>query len=400
MSGTIGFKGIAQMQSLVDFSQNGGQQYLIRQRQAIPTNLMPGQVFVIPGGTWLCSPGRYTLIQWFDTNSQRWRNYTNQPGQSSIVDSDGTNMRLANLTGCPIGALITNVGNGNVTNGYQSITVTPSAGNSTWGTLHGGSVNANCNVVAGGNYSLPPILMWSPAANQTVPFVAPQFNCTMSGNAIAAVSVLDQGAGLTGVGTITVVQQLGDTNPGGGSVIVAGNNLTNNGNMTSLWPLTPGQNGNIGLRAIPTLTFSTPSSAAATVIMNFCVTDAVGTANVGANAGAAGTAVLVLSANAIAGTSLVTLGNAGNANVQVANSVQDYDSWPARSCWMTMNTNALAQVSNANLQIVDAGFGHQAIPILATIYANANQAQQNIGQAVFTATVGGVSDSSYIQPIT
>lgn len=400
MGATIGYKGMTQVQPNIDISQgNPGQQFVVRFRQSLPINLMPGQVFQIPNGTWACAPGRYTLIQWQDTNAARWRNFTAQPGQPATIDSDGTNYRLANLTGCPIGAVITNVGNGNVPNGYQSITVSASAGNSTWGTLHGGSVNANCNVVAGGNYALPPLLVWSPAANQTVPFVAPMFNLTMSGNAIANVSVVDQGAGLTGVGAITVVQQMGDTNPGGGQVIVAGNNLTNNGNMTDLWVLTPGQNGNIGLGAIPTLTFGSPSSAAATVIMNFCVTGATQVANVGANYGNA-QPFMIIAANAIAGTAAVSLGGAGNSNVQVANSVRDYESWPSRNCWLSSNSNAAAQASNANLQIVDAGFGFQAIPFLFGIPANANSAMQNIGNAVFTAVVGGVSDVSFIQQIT
>lgn len=401
MSGTIGFPGVAEMQPLINVSQNpsASQQYLLRQRAAWPINLLPGQTFLIPCGQWLVSPGRYSLIQWYDTNGGKWRNFTAQPGQSCNIEADGTNYRVANLTGSPIGAIITNVGNGNVTNGYNSITVTPSAGNSTWGSLHGGSVNANCNVVAGGNYSLPPILMWSPAQNQTIPFVAPQFNCVMSGNAISAVSVVDQGAGLTAVGTITVIQQPGDTNPGGGSIIVAGNNLTNSGNMTALWPLTPGQNGNTGLKSIPTLTFGAPSSAAATVVMNFCVTDAIGQANVGANLGAAGTVFMIMAANALAGTGLITLGNAGNSNAQVANSVQDYEAWPARNCWLSSNTNALAQASNANLQVVDAGFGFQAIPILTVISSNNNQAQQNVGNAVFTAGVSGVQDTTYFQSI-
>ena len=95
----------------------------------------------------------------------------------------------------------------------------------------------------------------------------------------------------------------------------------------------------------------------------------------------------------------MTLGNAGNANVQVANSVQDYEAWPVRNCWLTSNTNSLAQASNANLQVVDAGFGFQAIPILTVIPANANQATQNVGQAVFTAGVSGVNDTSYVTSI-
>lgn len=399
MTSRIGYSGESQIQPLINVAQNGSQQILIRQRAAFPISLMPGQVFLIPAGGWLVSPGRYTLVQWYDTNGGQWRNFTAQPGQSLEVNSsDGTNYRLANLTGCPIGAIITNVGNGNVTNGYNSVTVTPSAGNSTWGTLHGGSVNANCNVVAGGNYALPPLLMWYPAANQTIPFIAPQFNCTMSGNAISAVSVVDQGAGLTATGTIVVVSQPGDTNPGGGSIIVAGNNLSNNGNMTALWPLTPGQNGNTGLKSIPTLTFGAPSSALATVMMNFCVTDVAGTANVGANLGAGGTVFSIIAANALAGTGAIGVGGAGNANALVANSTQNYESWPARNCWLSSNTNALAQASNANIVVIDAGFGFEAVPILIVLTSNMNS-NSTVGSATFTAVVSGVPDTSYIQSI-
>ena len=116
----------------------------------------------------------------------------------------------------------------------------------------------------------------------------------------------------------------------------------------------------------------------------------------GANAGNA-QPIFIMAANGVAGTASVTFGGAGNANALVANSVQDYESWPVRNCWLSSNSNAAAQASNANLTIIDAGFGFQAIPILATIYANANQAQQNVGQAVFTAVVSGVQDTSYIQ---
>lgn len=395
----IGYRGASQLQPSVDLAQNANQQYIVRLRQGLPVSLMPGQVFILPAGQWQVVCGRYTLPQWYDTNRGMWRNFTVQPGQTTVMSSDGTNMRIANLTGCPIGALITNVGAGNATNGYNTIGVTISAGNSTWGTLVGGSVNCNCNITAAGNYGLPPLIFWSPGANQTLPYIPPQFNCTIQANGnLATVSVVDQGAGLTSTGTLTVVQQPGDTNPGGGTVIIAGNNLTNSGNLTALWQLTPGQNGNVGLKSLPTFTFNVGGGMAATVIMNWCVTDIVGIACVGANYGNA-QPLLIVSANAVAGTASVTWGGAGNANSQVANSVQDYEMWPSRMAWINGNSNAAAQASNANIIINDAGFGHQAVPILCVIPCNANQATQNVGQGVFTAVVSGVSDTSYIQAL-
>lgn len=393
----IGFKGASQLQPSVDLSQNSGQQFIIRLRQGLPLSLMPGQVFILPAGQWSIVPGKYTLCQWFDTNRGMWRNQTNQPGQATFMTSDGTNARVANLTGCPIGALMTNVGAGNATNGYNTITVTPSAGNSTWATLVGGSVNCNVNVTTAGNYALPPIIVWSPSANQTLPYIPPQFNCTIQANGnIGTVSVVDQGAGLTGVGTLTALQQPGDTNPGGAVLNIGGNAIVNSGNLTALWMLTPGQNGNTGLKSLPTLSFSVGGGMAATAIMNWCVTDAAATANVGANMGNA-QPFMIVSGNAVAGTGTVLWGAAGNANAQVANTVQDYEMWPARAAWLSSNSNALAQASNANLVVNDAGFGHQAIPWLAVIPGNQNSVAQNVGQATFTAVVSGVNDTSYIQ---
>lgn len=399
MPAQIGYKGASQLQPNIDFSQNSGQQFILRTRQAIPLSLMPGQTFLLPNGKWALSPGRYTLPQWYDTNAGRWRNLSSQPGQTHFIESDGTNFRMANVTGCPIGAIITNVGAGNATNGYNTVGVTVSAGNANFATLVGGSVNCNCNVTTAGNYGLPPIILWTPQANQTVPYVAPQFNCTIQANGnIATVSVVDQGAGLTGVGTLTVIQQPGDTNPGGGVVNIGGNALANSGNLTALWPVTPGQNGNGGLASLPTLTFNIGGGMAATVVMNWCVTGAAGTACVGANYGNA-QPFTIISGNSIAGTAAYSIGGAGNANSLVANSVQDYELWPSRMAWLSSNSNAVAQASNANIIVHDAGFGHQAVPFLITIPANSNQATQNVGQAVFTAVVGGVSDSSYIQMV-
>lgn len=60
--------------------------------------------------------------------------------------------------------------------------------------------------------------------------------------------------------------------------------------------------------------------------------------------------------------------------------------------WLAGNSNAAGNASNANLIVVDGGKNIQAVPILAVIGANGTGA--NIQNAVFTAQVGGVTDTS------
>jgi hypothetical protein len=305
------------------------------------------------------------------------------------VVSDGTNQRIINDTGCPQGSIITNVGAGNATNGYNTVGVTVSAGSSTWGTLVGGSINVNVTITTAGNYALAPLIFWTPAGNQTVPFIEPQFRCTIGANGnIVTVSCVDQGAGLTAAGNLVIVQQPSDTNPGGG-VLTMNATLTNSGNLTALWPLTPGANGNTGLYSLPTLTFNVGGGMAATVIMNWTVRGAANASNQGANYGVSAP-VIILTANGVANVS---------ANAMVANSVNDFEMWPPRMAWLTANSAANASVNNENVVIQDAGFNLQAVPILAVLAANSG-ACANISMATFTAQVGGIgNDTSYIQAV-
>lgn len=398
----IGYPGVAQQSPRLNFAQNGAQQYITRQVTTLPLTLSPGQVFVLPAGQWMVNAGRYTLCQWYDTNSGRWRSYGNQPGQQTTISSDGVNFRIANLTGCPVAAIINNVGAGNATNGYNTVGVTISGGNSTWGTLVGGSVNTT--VIFGtnnGNYSMTPIPVWTPAANQTYPFIPPTFCCniTLSNNGLNGCNVINAGAGLTGAGTLTFIQQQGDTNPGGANPTLNAT-LTNSGNLTALWPLTPGT----GVTAVPTFTFNVGGGMAANAIMNFCVTGLVNTANAGANYGNAQT-VLVLSANGqMAGTGNASLqvGTGGNANSNSTLSDYDLGFIRPRMAWLTANSNATGFVNNGNVAVQDAGFGLQAVPQMVALPCNANSngtGASGFVQGTYTATVGGINDTSYLQPI-
>ena len=73
-----------------------------------------------------------------------------------------------------------------------------------------------------------------------------------------------------------------------------------------------------------------------------------------------------------------------------------------RMAWLTGNSCSTGVLGNGNVQVQDGGFGLQAIPIMAAIPANSNGNGAGASgwvQGVFVAQVGGVTDTSYLQPI-
>lgn len=387
----IGFKGKGLPTPQIDWSQpSGGPQTIANMYSGQPVVLQPGQAFVIPAGQYSLAAGRYTDIQVYDQTTYRWRNIPTQPGQVHVLSSDGANYRIANSTGTPIGAVISNVGNGNATNGYNTVSVTASAGNSTWGTLVGGTLNGNAcvsfNVVSGGNFSLPPFLLWKPAANQTLPYIPPELCCNISSNAINTITVNYPGAGLTAAGSVVAINQPGDTNPGGANITMNAT-LSNSGNLTAIWPLTQGTE----VTSLPSLTFNVGGTMCANTIMDWTVTGFTVSSS-GFNYGAS-KPVMILSGNGVHGHTQ----NAALTGTSYAAKVA-----MPRQAWFSAVTEANSNVSNqnGNFTVIDQGKNFQAIPYLVVIPSNANGSGPNGNNpAVLTATVGGITDTSYLTPV-
>lgn len=247
-----------------------------------PTNtfdLQPSQVFIVPSGTWYIGH-KYARIQEYDPVSGIWRNIGDD-GPWGYVRSDGVNVRLANQTGCAIGALITNVGSGYTSNP----TVTASAGSSIWLPIIGGAINTSVTVVAGGSgYTYAPIVQFSQPPYPGIPATG---YCTLSSGAVSTVTVVDQGAGYTQAPTVTFINdpREGVNGVSVGSGAAATSTTTGAGTLTGLLTLDHGT----ALTSLPTLTFSGGggSSAAATVLMDWSITGgAVTTAGAGYSAGA------------------------------------------------------------------------------------------------------------------
>lgn len=243
-----------------------------------------------PAGWYMVSLGKYTAFQQYDPILAAWRTVsTAGNGGVQYVYSDGINYRLANLTGCAVGALLTNAGSG-----YTSApTVTASAGSSIWRAIVGGALSTSVTVTNGGTGYVyaPNVYISAPPTGG----IQAEGYATLTGSVVTSITITNQGAGYTSPPTISLTNDSdeGQNGLGSGSGATAVGILTGAGTITGLVCIDPGTN----LTAVPTLTFAGGggSSAAATAIMNFVIT---GYAVTTAGAGLAGTVARISAVDA------------------------------------------------------------------------------------------------------
>jgi len=354
-------------------------------------SLGSGQSYLIPSGQYLCSLGLYTFLQYFDPVTNTWLNA--QCGTNDgpfFVSSDGSNYRLANLTGCMVGAVITNGGTG-YTNGIyfpsnfpiNNANAVAQAGTATAPSVTvaagGGSIVAQANLVVGGAinttvaitaagsaYTRAPVLTFSPPPPGGVQATAV---CTISAGAINAVTVTNQGAGYTTAPTITVTNA-SDDSTGSGGVLTVNPILVGSGAVTAITMA----NFGAGMTSVPALTFGPASTTAATAIMCFTSTAVTST---GASNLANGSVVLLTSGR--------TAGSATLTNPAISTG------------FYNPRFGICAPATAAGAQsIIDGGL-HQTVvsPVMAVNSNGTISAATTYG----TNNVGGVNDTSFLLPI-
>lgn len=337
--------------------------------------LAAGNTQVLAAGQYYVTTGPYSFLQYLDPITQVWRTVTEDTGQSVFVTSDGANLRIANLTGCAVGAILTNVGSA-----YTSApTVTASAGNSTWRAIVGGAINSTVTITTAGTlYNFPPQLIVSLPPPGGVPATAV---CTVSAGAINAVTVTNQGAGYTTAPTITVVRDPRDTTAGAVTAVLTVNaTLAGAGTVTAILNVTQGS----AVTAVPTLTITGGggASAAATAVMCFTTTGLT----VGAGGVAYGNAQPFL---VITGGGVVTATPGAVVNPQISTAM-----FTPRQANYTGTSTAGGAITATGLVTNDSGL-FQSVPA-GFVIAGGTGLATTVGQV--TMTVGGVSDVSLVQP--
>jgi hypothetical protein len=368
-----------------------------------PTNAIsvpPGSTYTIPAGNYIVSLGPYTELQFLDPVTGIWRTQL-WPGQTSNFAIDGANYRLANLTGCPVAAIVTSATlTGGVTGigtTATTITVTPSSGSSTWCPIIGGAISLTCltgvtGSTPGAGFLYPPTAIISAPPPGGLQATCHVTGIPGTGALLAAQIIIDnQGAGYpvlsTGVAnaTLTIINDPRDTvgNPGSAGVGTSNTPIrlavTGTGQLTGLYPLNQG----LPLTGVPTLAFST-GVATATAVMNFTVTSFVtGLTGVVFSTGAQ--TMMISSANVLTSTPIWT----NPIHEKLATFPR-----PAR-----ISIAAGSTVTTTGAVVEDGGFGIQLVPALCVIGQVVVFTGALTGQVQPVAIVGGVVDYSWLQPI-
>lgn len=338
--------------------------------------LASGGVYPLPVGTWATRLGNYISLQQWDPVSAFWVKVGggHNNGGVEYAYSDGNNYRLANQTGCAVGALLTAAGSG-----YTSApTVTASAGGSLWRAVVGGAVSTTVTITnAGSNYTYPPTCVIDAPPQGGVQATA---YCALSSGTISSVTIDNQGAGYISPPQLTFVndpRELNSPSLSDGYGAAAALSLTGAQTVTAVLCTDHGQGG---LTSIPTLAFSGGggSSAAATAIMCWTITAYV------------------------AGT--------GGTGWTTAPLISAYDNFPGTNPAYTNPSTQKGLVATVPAQIIGAV---AAGAITATgqnvlnggIYTSTPTiVMQTSGilitaSAALTATMGGVTGTAYLQQL-
>jgi len=329
--------------------------------------LEPGQVLMPAAGWYWYKGGLHTTIQRYDPIAGIWRFGGDDSAAMRLCYFDGNAARIANTSGCAVGAVVTTASTGYTT----APTVTASAGSSTWQAIVGGCLSTAAVIgSAGSGYTYPPILWIEQPPN---PGCQATGYTTIANGTISAVTIQDQGAGYIYPPNVAVVNDWRDTTGSGGAVSLA---VIGSGAITAV--LCTNHGNPITSGTVPTLTFGS-GSAAATVVMDWGVQSAsVTTAGSGYTNG-----VGALTASAAGGyvtTAPTYLGGAASLGMS-----------RYRPAIIDVTTNSNGGLSAIGA-IIDAGH-YQSVPTPVI-----TSAQPSTTTGVLSIVMGGVNSTIFLMP--
>lgn len=216
----------------------------------MPTNrvgLNAGDTFLVPAGRWFIHIGMYCVLQYQDPVTGVWvmSSTAGWNGGVLTVESDGFTLRIANLLGCPVHAVVAVQGSGYA---QATTTVTPTPGNSTWQPIVGGALALVGATLTsnGAGYGIAPIALIPappPAANNPngVGGVQATGYCTIASGTVSGFTFTNPGAGYPTAPTPVIVPSPFDPNINTGiTAAVMAFSLTGAGALTGCLCTNPG----------------------------------------------------------------------------------------------------------------------------------------------------------------
>jgi hypothetical protein len=354
--------------------------------------LAPGDQLPIPAGDWYISTGFYLVLQFLDPVTGTWvmgSSASYGRGQT-FVKSDGFNWRIANLTGCPVGAVVTNQGGG-YTQATTTVTVT-GGGGSTWQPIVGGALGFSSVVTAnaGAGYGVAPIVF--------IPAPPPASN---NANGVGGI----QATGYVGISSGTV-SGFTFTNVGAGYPTAP---------VPVVLPNPTDPNINTGITAA-TLAFTLASAGAITGVL--CTNNGAALANpnnftltvagAGTNATLNGIAMQTVTTASVTGAGtgygttnvlLTTVGGVPPTGT-ITNPDLNHIAWLPRPAQVGLApTGAGGTVAAQAGTIYDGGlFVTNAVPGFVTAYSPITATTLAIVAATISLTMGGATDIATLQP--
>lgn len=341
-------------------------------------NLAAGQALPLPANEFMVISKRgYAVLQWLDPVTTTWRTFQALgAGVARKVKSDGFAYRVANLTGCPTAAVVTNGG----TAGYAqaTTTVTPSTGNSQWQPVIGGQLSLTPTIVTvGSGYGMPPLVL---CPFPPPPGIPASFTATISGGQLSAITTVNQGAGYPAAPALTILPNPFDPNFLAGGIVnatatvalVAASGSATAGKLTGLLCLNPG----VSLAAAPTLTVTgAGNSATATAVMLWTAT---------------GITITTAGANYAANNEITSVGGITAATPAWTNPEIEMTDWVPRKASM------LASLAGGAITGVTTIYDGGLFTGTPNALVLTNSAPTTFASVAFT--LGGASDTILLQP--
>ncbi len=355
--------------------------------------LGPGEQLPIPAGTWLVSLGFYCVLQYLDPITGVWVNSSaaSLNRELQYVKSDGFSVRVANLTGCPTGAVVAAQGSGYV-QASTTVSVT-GGGGSLWTPIVGGQLGFASVVTAnaGAGYGVPPIV-----------FIPPPAPAASNSNGVGGI----QASGFCGIASGTI-SGFTFTNPGAGYATAP---------TPVILPNPTDPNINVGITA-GTLAFSLVTGGGITGA--FCTNNGAPLSNPNSitltvsGAGTAGTLTPV-SMQTVTAASVSTGAGAGYGSISALlttvggvppqgtitnNPDYNYLSWLPRQAQIGLAVTGAGSLAPQVGTIYDGGlFNTHSAPGFVLALNNTLATTGTINTASIALTMGSAADIVVLQP--
>jgi hypothetical protein len=365
-----------------DFSNN---------RQA----LAPGQQIPIPAGTWYVAMGLYLVLQYLDPVTGVWSFSSSGAYGRGLhyVKSDGFNFRIANLTGCPCGAVITSTGAGYV-QASTTVTVTAASTDSTWQPIVGGQLGFASVVTAnaGAGYGVAPIVFIPappPAANNAngVGGVQASGFCTIASGTVSGFSFTNPGAGYQTAPVPVLLPNPTDPNINTGITQASLSfSLVTGGGITALLNTNPGT-----ALSNPNSITLTVNGVGSNATVNAVSMQTVTAASVSTGAGTGYGTVSAL---------LTTIGGVPNQGSSITNNPDYlYRAWLPRPAQIGLAVTGAGSLAPQVGSIYDGGlFLTNAVPGYAVAIQTGLAGTGTVNAAAIALTMGGTFDFAILQP--